>query len=299
MGREGALFRQQSGKVDRRGACGRGVLLCTGLFLAAPLAIDCADAADAIAAQEPVVYVEERIDKAWEVSIRPFYGWVPGFDGKMGVFGQSPTEVAITPGDILENLSTFFDVLEGVYIGGGQVRRDEIGFFWDVVHIEVGAANPIEGNFTSGALDIGFSTTKAALAATYRLHESDTTHLDVLAGARITDIDLSVGVDLEFFGRFSTQILAADGDTWVDPLIGVRGRHNFTDRVFFDGWAFIGGFGVQSDILWDVYGVVGYEIRDWISAYAGYRGSYTDYQNDGFVWDVTMYGPILGFELKF
>ena len=46
-------------------------------------------------------------------------------------------------------------------------------------------------------------------------------------------------------------------------------------------------------------GVVGYEIRDWISAYAGYRGSYTDYSNDGFVWDVTMYGPIVGFELKF
>ena len=247
------------------------VLLGSGLLLTAPLADSRTHAADVVETETPV-YVEERIDAAWEVSTRPIYGWVPGFDGKMGVFGLSPVDVAITPGDILENLDTFFDVLEGVYIGGGQVRRDEIGLFWDVVYFEVRAVNQIGGAFIGGPLDVGFSTTKAALAATYRVHETDRSNLDVLAGVRITDIDLSVGLDLGFLGSGA----ASDGDTGVDPLIDLRGRHNFTDRVYFDGWAFIGGFGVESDILWDVYGVVGYEIRDWISAYAGYRGSYTD-----------------------
>lgn len=61
----------------------------------------------------------------------------------------------------------------------------------------------------------------------------------------------------------------------------------------------IGGFGAASDLVWDVNGVFGYEVKDWLSAFAGFRPTGMDYQNGAFVWDVTMYGPVVGFDLRF
>ena len=276
-------------------AFGRIVLVCISIAFTMPLSASPGSAADLSDPAQPVS-ADARIDTAWEVTISPFYGWIPGFKGDLGVFGLSPVKIDITPIDILKNIDEFIDLLDGVYIGGGQIRRDDLGFMWDVVYFDIRAVDQIGGNFVSGTLDVGFSATKALLAGTYRVHETGRSHVDMLAGARITDVDLKVGVNL---GQVGEIISGSDGDTWVDPIIGVRGRANFTERAYFDGWAMIGGFGVQSDLLWDAYGVVGYEFKDWLSAYAGFRGSGTDYKNGTFIWDITMYGPILGFELTF
>ena len=275
-------------------ALGRMLLVCTSIVVTMPLSALPGSAADLSDLDQPVS-ADARIENAWEVTISPFYGWIPGFNGKLAVFGQPPVKIDITPIDILKNIDEFIDLLDGIYIGGGQIRRGDLGFMWDVVYFDIRAVDQIGGNFVSGTLDVGFSATKALLAGTYRVHETNRSHVDVLAGARVTDVDLVVGVDLGLIGEIS----GSDGDTWVDPVIGVRGRANFTERAYVDGWAMIGGFGVQSDLLWDAYGVVGYEFKDWLSAYAGFRGSGTDYRNGAFIWDVTMYGPILGFELTF
>jgi hypothetical protein len=62
----------------------------------------------------------------------------------------------------------------------------------------------------------------------------------------------------------------------------------------------IGGFGAGSDFMYDVFGGVGYEINDMFSAVGGFQASYADYKGkDGFLWDVTMYGPIIGASVKF
>ncbi len=276
------------------GALGRIILVCTSMVITMPLSALPGSAADLSDPDQPVS-TEARINAAWDVSISPFYAWVPGVNGRMGVFGQPPVKIDITPIDIIKNIDEFIDVLEGVYIGGGQITRGNLGFMWDIIYFDIRAVDQIGGDFVGGTLDVGFSATTGTLAGTYRVHESDRSHFDVLAGARITDVDLKVGVDLGLIDEISVS----DGDTWIDPIIGVRGRTDLTERTYVDGWAMIGGFGVQSDFLWDVYGVVGYEFSDWLSAYAGYRGSGTDYRNGAFIWDITKYGPILGFELKF
>lgn len=239
--------------------------------------------------------VNERIESAWEISISPIYGWVPGMNGSVAVFGQPKVDIDVTPIDILQNLDQFLDVLEGAYFGAGQVRHGDFGIAWDLVYIDVFSTDQIGGDFVSGTLDVGFTLTMATLLGTYRLHETPTSHIDAVVGARISDINLNVGVTL----GPGCLVCAKDGDTWVDPVIGVKGRRSLSERVYIDGWAMIGGFGVSSDLLWDAYGAIGYEFKDWISAYAGFRGTGMDYQNGAFLWDVTMYGPVIGFELNF
>ncbi len=174
------------------------------------------------------------------------------------------------------------------------MRRGDIGFAWDLVYIDVFSTNQIGGGLVGGSLDVGFTLTMATLLGTYRIHETPTSQIDAVAGARLSNIDLNVGITLGPGGASGN-----DGDTWVDPVVGIKGRKFLTDHVYIDGWAMVGGFGISSDLLWDAYGAVGYEFKDWVSAYAGFRGTGMDYQSGAFLWDVTMYGPVLGFELRF
>jgi hypothetical protein len=256
--------------------------------------VSAADAADLTAGTPTEETIDASIDAAWEVSVAPFYGWVPGMKGSVGVFGQPLADIDVTPIDILQNLDGFLEVLEGIYFGAGHVRRGDFGFAWDVVYIDVFSTDQIGGDFVSGTLDVGFTQTMATLLGTYRIHESPRAYVDALAGARISDIDLNVGITLGPGGGS-----ASDGDTWVDPMIGLKGRKYLSERYYLDGWAMIGGFGAASDLVWDVNGVFGYEVKDWLSAFAGFRATGMDYQNGAFVWDVTMYGPVVGFDLRF
>jgi hypothetical protein len=94
-----------------------------------------------------------------------------------------------------------------------------------------------------------------------------------------------------------------DDKTWVDPVVGLGGRLQLTDRweTFAEGD--ISGFGVGSDITWDWAAGVGYqfELCGHASFFlrAGYRMLYQDYKDGGFEWDVTYKGPVVGPTTRF
>ncbi len=138
----------------------------------------------------------------------------------------------------------------------------------------------------------------ATTAGSYRVYEADNGYLDALAGLRIWDINADVGVSLNIAGRNVITSTASDGDTWVDPLIGAKGRLNLSENVYLSGWALTGGFGAGSDFMWDVWGNVGYQVNDWFDVFGGFRAAGADYQSGSFIWDVTQYGPIIGATFK-
>ena len=174
------------------------------------------------------------------------------------------------------------------------------------------------GAKVDGVVDVAFSHWLATFAATYRAYQSRRSHLDVFAGVRVTDVKLKIGVvadasvalegDLRFgpinktFGfAAGTKVnaIAKDEDTWVDPLVGVRGRTMIDDHWFATGWAMIGGFGIESSFLYDVMGGVGYEWEKGVSAFVGYRASHADYDAGDFNWSLTMHGPLVGVSARF
>ena len=61
----------------------------------------------------------------------------------------------------------------------------------------------------------------------------------------------------------------------------------------------IGGFGASSHLTFQVYGGLGYQANDWFSAELGYRVMDVDYEDGGFVYDMTVYGPTAGFRFRF
>jgi hypothetical protein len=78
---------------------------------------------------------------------------------------------------------------------------------------------------------------------------------------------------------------------WFDPYIGLRGRYNF-NKVFYTGVrGEIGGFGVGSDLMWEVEGVIGINLTHCIFTEVGYRALSVDYENNGFLFDTITHGP--------
>jgi hypothetical protein len=93
-----------------------------------------------------------------------------------------------------------------------------------------------------------------------------------------------------------------DSKTWADPLVGLGGRLQLTDRweAFAEGD--VGGFGVGSDLTWSWTAGIGYGFELFgrpTFVRAGYRMLYQDYKDGGFEWDVTYHGPVVGLTTRF
>ena len=82
-------------------------------------------------------------------------------------------------------------------------------------------------------------------------------------------------------------------------MIGLHGQYQFDNGIFIRALSQVGGFGVGSDLTWDVFGGLGYQFNNSISATAGYRHLEVDYENNGFVFDVELSGPVIGMTITF
>jgi len=248
-------------------------------------------AADVIERTE--VPIEDRMTQEWTVSIDPLYGWLPGMKGDLALLGGPGISIDFTSLDLLENFDSFLDALDGYYMGAGEIRNSQFGFQWDIVYLDLGKTVSF-GNRIAGAVDIGFSMTMATVAGNYRIYETQTGYADLTGGVRYTDIDIDVDLTL---GRRGRSI--SGGDSWLDPVVGIKGRYNLSKNWYLKGSALYGGFGVSSDSLYDVAGLVGYEWANGIELYGGWRIAKSDYENGPFKWDIQLSGPLIGFSAKF
>ncbi len=83
---------------------------------------------------------------------------------------------------------------------------------------------------------------------------------------------------------------AALAESWWDPYVGFRFRYNLSKAFYLTGKADVGGFGVGSEITWQASGAIGCQLTRYIYTEAGYRYLYTDYKQDGFLYDTTQSG---------
>jgi hypothetical protein len=250
-------------------------------------------------AADPVIVedapVAEQVSPGWTVAIDPLYTWLPGFNGDATIFGND-ISIDITSRDILHHIDDFLRALDGLYMGSGEARNGNFGLQYDIVYLSLGGSKDLTlgpGPITGG-VDLGFKLSMTTLAGNYRFYETQNAYLDAIAGIRIMDVQTDLALTIGPGG-----LSASDGDTWVDPVVGVKGRYDLNENWYMKGSALYGGFGVSSHSLYDVAAFVGYEWANGIELYGGWRVADTKYDNGSFKWDITMSGPMLGLTFKF
>lgn len=114
--------------------------------------------------------------------------------------------------------------------------------------------------------------------------------VEALVGFRWTylsaEIDINEG---PFAGRSEDR-----EKNWFDPYVGTRLRYDLDRNWNISAIGTIGGFGVGSDLCWSAYAQLEYRFNEKFSFILGYRAINYDYEDDGFVFDVTLHGPVIG-----
>jgi hypothetical protein len=209
----------------------------------------------------------------WSFGLTP-YVWFASLEGDVGaISGLPPASVDAGFDDIIENTDIALMLV-------AEARRGRFGIIADLNYLALSADGDTPGPLFDDA-EVETSTVFGTVAGFYQ----------VLAHERVSLDALSTGL----LPARSVQ----DDEVWADPVVGLRWNAQLGRGFFLAGYADVGGFGVTSDSTWQLLGTLGYFFNDWFSARAGYRHLDVDYEDDGFVWDVELSGPIVGATFRF
>lgn len=242
-----------------------------------------AESIDAVEPSSPTTQAS-----GWQFSASP-YLWMSGMKGDMGVVEQvEPVAVDLSFIDIL-------GALKFALMGTFDARNGRFVATVDALYLSMGTSKNIdirEEDFLD--VELKSKTFVSTLAAGYRAVDQGPLSLDVLAGVRITSMKTSLdlaGPQRSFSGSKT--------ETWLDPIVAIRFQAPLGERWAVRTYGDIGGFGVASDLTWQLQGIVEYELSNRWSLYAGWRHVDVDFHNNGFVFDAAMDGPVLGAFYRF
>lgn len=241
----------------------------------------------------------------WHFTLAP-YAWGVALNGDVGLFGREPVEIDVPFSDIL-------DKLDFAAMAVAEAHNGTWGVFVDLNYTSLSAGTsrsreierPLIGFVGEVSASADITEFFGTFMGQWRAVDSDQMSLDLMAGARYWHIDNDITARARATGtgdlslEVSKEFSGSDGASWIDPMVGAKARIDTSTPVYFTGWGMIGGFGVGSDINWDVMGGVGYQWTEKFSTVLGYRALGVDYEDDGFVYDVIQQGVALGGVISF
>ena len=227
-----------------------------------------------------------QADDRWQHTITP-YLFAAGMDGTTGV-GPVTADVSLSFGDILDNLSW------GAMLAyEGQKGPYSIAF--DLIYMDLEADKTGPNGLISG--DAQVQQTALEVDFGYDVMPRVT----VFGGLRYNNLDVDVRV--RGSGPLGIERKAGGSETWVDPVIGVRGEYPFAKNWSAGLRGDIGGFGVGSDFAWQVVSSITWHASERIGVTGAYRYFQQDYENGSgasfFKYDIATSGPQLGVAFTF
>lgn len=252
------------------------------------------------------------------------YGWGINIGGSVTARGQTvDTNASII--DLFQKSQSL-----GALMAYFEADKGKAGMYVDFVYanLSFGAnttayRNPIAGlQITASAnAALNYKLFIVEMGGVYELYrwqhsEASSTAIDGLMAFRYWNnsvaatFDASATVDfsrLNFERSFGLAIARADTIQWVDPVFGVRVRHQFTPHQEFTVRGDIGGFGLGSQFSWQAVAVYSYAWEldggQKLAALLGFRALGVNYSSGSGLNAVgineTLYGPIIGISYRF
>jgi hypothetical protein len=279
----------------------------------------------------PVKAVSPAASNPWKIEITP-YAWLPSLNGSSTVNGHTTDVSATFFGDLIHRKipKELFGLMTAF-----EARNDRFAIIGDFTYLLLGADKSGSRSATFGerihvgadaALDTSIKMVIFELAAAYELARwgssfgasGSSTSLDIYGGGRVwwQQAEVSVGLTAALalnlpnrnFAIEGGRAVAKSGDvSWIDPIVGLRLRHQFAPGSELTLSGDIGGFGAGSQFSWQALGAYRWAFAKtnsatW-SALLGYRALYVDYSKGAgaslYSFDMLQHGPILGVSARF
>lgn len=215
----------------------------------------------------------------WKNEVAP-YVFGAAMEGRAGV-GGVVADVDMSFGDIVDDLELGF---MGMYRGSNETVEVTVDTIW------MGLGQSMRGPNGALAADVDVDQLALEVAGGYRVDE----RLTVFGGLRYNDLDL----DVRTVGPLGDR-RRSGGESWIDPLIGAHYTIPFSDAWSVALRGDVGGFGVGSDFAWQAVATARWQPTPKLGLLAAYRYISMDYDEDGFLYDMTIAGPALGVVFTF
>jgi hypothetical protein len=211
----------------------------------------------------------------WHFVIEP-YLIIPNMVGEISVRQLPASEVDADAGDIFGQLR----MAGMIYLEAGT---DKMAFSADLIFMD------LKQEVTPGQVVTGGDAFAKQLSAEFAFLWKLKPWLDVGAAPRITDIKADLDIETVNGGRSGSQ-----RKTWVDPVIILRAQTPLENKWILQFRGDIGGFGVGSDLTWQIQANAGYRWSSLFSTTVGYRILDIDYDKgdgaDRFMYDIATSG---------
>ncbi len=222
----------------------------------------------------------------WEFVVAP-YLLFPHMDGSVTI-GRIPIDVDVSPSEVFESLDFGFML----YL---EAHNRDWAITLDGLYMNLGQTGQLREDGRTGEIDMK----QLGVAATGLRRVAPWAELGI--GGRLNVMEAGLAVEE---GTVLPAIDESDSKTWFDPLIAARFSVPFENskwqlRIRGD----IGGFGIGSDIAWQVYPLVGYRFSRLFEMALAYRWLGMEYEtgsgDDLFAYDVVDFGPEIGLVFHF
>lgn len=227
-----------------------------------------------------------RSSEGWEV-FWTLYLWAAGLEGEVGSRGRT-TDVDLGFSDVVENL-------DGALMLPIELRKGRWGLLSELILLKLSDQSGTPGPLF-GSVEVSADETLVHLLPFYRIVPQDPIAVDLLAGGRLWHLS----AELDFTPGVLPGLIVEATERWVDPIIGMRVIADIGERWHVHGYGDLGGFGISSDLTWQLLGTIGYEIGEGTVLRFGYRHLDVDFVNeeDGFVFDAGTGGWVLGVTIR-
>ena len=207
------------------------------------------------------------------------YGLAVGMSGDLGV-GPVTVPVDVTFQDVVNNLE--FGFMGAARVGYGPWALTTEGLYMGLE----GTKNGVTAELDQWMMEETLS---------YRVSK----YIEPLVGVRYNHL----AGQLRGPGILPTPVMPTGTQTWWDPILGANLCLPLAKKFSLELRGDVGGFGVGSDLTWQVFPYLDWRFATWGSLQAGYRWLSMDYETgsgaDRFKYDIVNQGPQLGFTFLF
>jgi hypothetical protein len=230
----------------------------------------------------------EQKDKDWYVAFR--LGYFPYTADVEGTVGNRDFKTEAEFSDVMDKTET---ILGGEVEFGKDKWFVSLASFYQEVETE-------KGNSTIGAEITAYEFAANPMVG-YRAYQTmlEGGHplvFDVMAGIYYVKLN----VDVDVFSPLG-NVSKDKSINFTDPMFGGRGYYGFSKKFGFGAAAQVGGFGVGSEIHYQLGANLNYAITSKLTVSGGYKYWYWDYEDDDAILkdlEQTLSGPVIGLQYK-
>lgn len=255
-----------------------------GTKLAAATAKEAANEAAASTRNKSSATPQPASTDGWHFQLTP-YLWLPTISGRAGI-GNLITDTSLNVGDSDVELNFGF-------MSTFEARKNKFIILTDLQYSDLSTERGNPGPLFSSSRG-SFKTFVLDPEVGYRLLDNgEGATLDVLGGIRYWHLNATLALRAGILP--ATE--ASRSRSWVDGVVGLRGRAALSKRFFLTGKGDLGGGG--SNFTYQLFGGVGFGLTERFALIGGYRDLNVNYNKDGFLFDMSLHGPLVGLGIKF